>query len=114
MSGITSSDSGTPTDAEPLNSAAVPATPSGAVAPSNVAPGAAAPSSGAVSETDVPQTGAVGGIIDTPPKILEATKAAPLLDDYEPAPTDRSLVLTAAVPASISIQARWRPHRSTN
>ncbi len=47
-----------------------------------------------------PQTGVVGSIIDTPPEVLAATSApTALLNDYKPAPSDRSLVLTAAVPS---------------
>ena len=49
---------------------------------------------------ETPQTAAIGSIIDTPPEVLAATTApAALLNDYKPAPSDRSLVLTAAVPS---------------
>jgi lipoprotein-anchoring transpeptidase ErfK/SrfK len=39
-------------------------------------------------------------VIDTPPEILASTKVAPsgLMNDYKPSPTDRAVVLTAAVP----------------
>lgn len=48
----------------------------------------------------VPQDSVIGSVIDTPPEVLAATTApAALLNDYKPAPSDRSLVLTAAVPS---------------
>jgi lipoprotein-anchoring transpeptidase ErfK/SrfK len=55
----------------------------------------------APSAAQTTQGAVVGSIIDTPPEVLAGTKVAPsgLTDDYKPAPTDRSLVLTAAVPS---------------
>lgn len=51
-------------------------------------------------EAQTLQTGVVASIIDTPPEVLAATTApAALQNDYKPAPSDRSLVLTAAVPS---------------
>ncbi len=48
----------------------------------------------------IPQDSVVGSIIDTPPEVLAATTTPTgLLNDYKPAPSDRSLVLTAAVPS---------------
>ena len=52
------------------------------------------------ADGETPQTGVVASIIDTPPEVLAATTApTALLDDFKPAPLDRSLVLTAAVPS---------------
>ena len=64
----------------------------------NVQPGISTSVPAAGEET---QTAVVGSIIDTPPDVLAAATTAPsaLLNDYKPAPSDRSLVLTAAVPS---------------
>ncbi len=52
------------------------------------------------AEGETPQTAVVGSIIDTPPEVLAAATApATLMNDFKPAPDDRSLVLTAAVPS---------------
>jgi lipoprotein-anchoring transpeptidase ErfK/SrfK len=88
-----SSSGSSPTSADPLKdtSAAPATTPSGNVGGETSEPAATATTQGAV----------VGSIIDTPPEVLAGTKVAPsgLTNDYKPAPTDRSLVLTAAVPS---------------
>ena len=92
VSGCSSGDSAADGSAVPVS------TPSGGGTQSSTAPGAGSEPANAATATDVGQTGVVGSIIDTPPEILAATTVPPLLNDYKPAPTDRSLVLTAAVP----------------
>lgn len=84
-----------------------PSTPSAEPAATTSAAPGSTPSGNASIETKAPtatplsQGAVVGSIIDTPPEVLAGTKVAPggLTDDYKPAPTDRSLVLTAAVPS---------------
>ncbi len=62
----------------------------------NASPGAT-PST--ITTTESSQGAVTGKIIDTPPGVIPTTVAGTpaLLNDYKPAPTDRSLVLTAAV-----------------
>ena len=84
-----------PTTSEPVATSApgavVATTPSGNVGAENTEVGGTPTSQGAV----------IGSIIDTPPEALSIPTTAPagLANDYKPAPTDRSLVLTAAVPS---------------
>ena len=72
------------------------AAPSSAATP-NASPGAATTT---IVTAESSQSAVVGQIIDTPPGVVPTTVAGSpaLLNDYKPAPTDRSLVLTAAVP----------------
>lgn len=83
---------------EPVGSAAEASTPSGAIAGSGAVPTEVAANGTAPAVSDTAQSAVVGSIIDTPPEVLAAISAPPLLNDYKPAPADRSLVLTAAVP----------------
>ncbi len=85
-------------DPSPAGTDVPSSTPSGGVTEATPVPGASVAVNSA-AEVEPPQTGVVSDIIDTPPEILAATTTTPLLDDYKPAPTDRSLVLTAAVPS---------------
>jgi lipoprotein-anchoring transpeptidase ErfK/SrfK len=91
-----------PSSASAAESAATQASsPAGASTP-NVRPTDAPAATKATTQTpDVSaQTGVESQIIDTPPEVLAAgTSKVPLATDYKPAPTDRSIVLTAAVPS---------------
>ena len=92
LAGCGGSGSTAPVGVTTNTTATTPATTPSGNAGSESTDGAATPSS---------QGAVIGSIIATPPEVLATATTAPggLAADYKPAPTDRSLVLTAAVPS---------------
>ena len=89
MSGCASSSDNRTTDPTSGASTTIAATASGA---------GTAPESTSTPGTEPLQTGVSASVIDTPPEILAKASTPALATDEKLAPTDRSIVLTAAMP----------------